>query len=62
MFQGMETPVYTGVSMKRFATVFPACGSGNSAVEVTSTQLFETSNSREWIDVCKGWAPSAGGS
>ncbi len=44
--------VYTDVSLKRFDTVFPACGSSNSAIELTCDDLFKYSNSLEWIDVC----------
>ena len=39
--------------MKRFDTVFPAAGSGNSAVEMTCDELFACSGAREWVDVCK---------
>jgi len=42
-------------SMKRFKTMFPACGTGNSAIELTLDELEETSKSSEWIDVCKNW-------
>lgn len=48
-------PVYLDVSMKRFDTVFPAAGSGNSAVEMTCDELFRYADAIEWIDVCKGW-------
>jgi len=48
-------PVYLDISMKRFETVFPACGSGSSAIELSCDQLFEYSGAKEWIDVCKGW-------
>ncbi len=47
--------VYLDVSLKRFTSVFPACGSGNSAIELTIPQLERFSNCKEWIDVCKGW-------
>jgi len=47
--------VYTDVSMKRFDTVFPACGSSNSAIELTCDELHNISKAIEWIDVCKGW-------
>ncbi|MDR1125786.1 MAG: YbaK/EbsC family protein [Deltaproteobacteria bacterium] len=47
--------VYLDVSLKRFSSVFPACGSGNSAVELTCDELFEVSGAREWVDVCKAW-------
>ena len=45
--------VYTGESLKRFDTVFPACGSSNSAIEFTCDELFRYSNAIEWVDVCK---------
>lgn len=45
--------VYLDVSMKRFDTVFPAVGSGNSAIELNLDELFKYSNAIEWIDVCK---------
>lgn len=47
--------VYLDVSLKRFEIVFPACGSSNSAIELTIDQLEQYSNSLGWIDVCKGW-------
>jgi len=47
--------VFLDESMKRFVTMFPACGSSNSAIEVTLMELEEYSHSRKWIDVCKGW-------
>ncbi len=47
--------VYLDVSLKRFATVFPACGSSNSAIELTISELEEHSGYREWVDVCKGY-------
>lgn len=47
--------VYLDESLKRFHTVFPACGSSNSAIELTFDELVEYSNSFGCIDVCKGW-------
>lgn len=47
--------VYLDESLKRFDLVYPACGSGNSAVGLTLSQLEDCSGSRAWIDVCKGW-------
>ncbi len=47
--------VYLDVSLKRFATVFPACGSANSAIELTIPELEQTSGFAAWVDVCKGW-------
>jgi len=47
--------VYLDESLKRFATVFPACGSGNSAIELTIPELETYSGFTAWIDVCKNW-------
>ncbi len=44
--------VYLDESLKRFTTVFPACGSANSAIELTIDELEKYSNFNEWIDVC----------
>ena len=48
--------VYLDESLKRFDTVFPACGSSNSAIELTMDELEKYSSSVSWIDVCKGWS------
>lgn len=48
-----KVKVYCDQSMKRFNTVFPACGSSNSAIEFTCDELFKYSGAIEWIDVCK---------
>ena len=47
--------VYLDQSLRRFETVFPACGSSNSAIELTAEELEEHSDSLGWVDVCKGW-------
>ncbi|WMJ77602.1 MULTISPECIES: YbaK/EbsC family protein [unclassified Sedimentibacter] len=47
--------VYLDISMKRFDTMFPACGSSNSAIELTLDELEKLSQCREWVDVCKNW-------
>ena len=47
--------VYLDVSLKRFQTVFPACGSSNSAIELTIEELEKHSAAVGWIDVCKEW-------
>ena len=49
--------VYLDESLKRFSTVFPACGSSNSAIELSIAELEKYSNSIAWIDVCKNWQP-----
>jgi len=46
--------VYLDESLKRFETVFPACGSGNSAIELTIEELERYSGYCAWVDVCKG--------
>ena len=51
--EGVKT--YCDVSLKRFDTVFPACGSSNSAIEVTCDELFEYSKAEKWVDICKDW-------
>ena len=47
--------VYLDDSMKRFETMFPACGSSNSAIELKLDELEKISKSKMWIDVCKNW-------
>ena len=44
--------VYLEESLKRFDIVYPACGSGNSAVKLTIPELEELSGYTAWIDVC----------
>lgn len=50
-----DVTVYLDVSMQRFETVFPACGSANSAIELTIPELEKYSGYQGWIDVCKGY-------
>ena len=45
--------IFCDESLKRFETIFPACGSSNSAIEFTCDELYKYSNAIEWIDVCK---------
>ena len=47
--------VYLDISLKRFETVFSACGSSNSAIELTISELEKYSGYAEWVDVCKGY-------
>ena len=47
--------VYLDESLKRFTTVYPACGSANSAIELTIPQLEQYSGYMAWVDVCKDW-------
>ena len=48
-------PVYLDESLKRFETVFPACGSSNSVIELTVPELEKYSSYISWVDVCKSW-------
>jgi len=47
-----DVSIYLDVSMQRFDTIFPAAGTANSAVELTCDELFVTSKSKKWVDVC----------
>ena len=46
-------PVYIDQSVNRFTTVFPACGSSNSAIELTPEDLFAYSGADGWVDIGK---------
>jgi prolyl-tRNA editing enzyme YbaK/EbsC (Cys-tRNA(Pro) deacylase) len=52
--EGVE--IYLDESLKRFETVFPACGSRNSAIELTIAELETYANPLSWVNVCKNWA------
>ena len=45
--------VYLDASLKKYETVFPACGSSNSAIELTIPEMEKYSGYKEWVDVCK---------
>lgn len=47
--------VYLDESLRRFDIVYPACGSGASAIALTCQELFEYSGALQWADLCKGW-------
>ena len=47
--------VYLDISLKRYPTVFPACGTSNSSIELSLDDLETCSCARGWVDVCKGW-------
>ena len=51
--------VYLDESLRRFETVFPACGSSNSAIELTLAELEQYAAPAAWVDVCKGWNEKA---
>lgn len=50
-----EIPIYLDVSLRRFQTVYPACGSSNSAIELSCAELFLYARAKDWIDVGKDW-------
>lgn len=45
--------IYMDASLRKYQTVFPACGSSNSAIELTIPELEQYSGYKEWVDVCK---------
>ena len=47
--------VFLDVSLQRYVTVYPACGSSNSAIELTIPELERYSRFADWVDVCKNW-------
>ena len=51
---GLKTPlpVFLDVSLQSFDVVYPAGGSLNSSVEVTTNHLFELVAER-WVDLCR---------
>ena len=50
-----DVQVFLDVSLNRFATVFPACGSSNSVIELTLDELFTCAKAAGWVDVCSAW-------
>ena len=49
--EGVE--IYLDESLKKFDTVFPACGNINNAIEISIPELEEVTGFVKWIDVCK---------
>lgn len=47
--------VYLDESLRRFESVYPAAGSGNSAIELTLSELEKYSHAAKWVDVGKDW-------
>lgn len=50
--------VYLDISLKRFATVYPACGSGHTGIAVTPEDLFVLAHAQAWTDVGRDWRES----
>ena len=48
-----DTEVFLDESLRRFETVFPACGSANSAIELKPEELFQCAKAVKWVDVTK---------
>ncbi len=48
-----DVTIYLDTSLNRFNTIYPACGSSNSAIKLTLEQLEKITNFDKWIDVCK---------
>ena len=51
--ENKNVKIYLDDSLKRFETVYPACGSGNSAIKLTLAELEELSHASGWVDVSK---------
>ena len=56
-----EAEIYLDRSLRRFSTVYPACGSANSLMEIDCEELFRISGAKGWVDVCKDWEPAPAG-
>lgn len=54
-----DVAVYLDDSMKRFETIYPACGSGNSMIKLTCDELFTYSKALAWVAVTKDWDMTA---
>ena len=51
--ENKDVKIYLDESLKRFETVYPACGSSNSAIELDTDTLFKISNATDYVDVAK---------
>lgn len=51
--------IYIDVSVKKYDTVYPACGSSNSAVKMTPEEILDYAKATDWADVCKAPAAAA---
>lgn len=45
--------IYLDKSIKAHETIYPACGSSNSAIKLTPQRLSEIITFEKWVDVCK---------
>lgn len=53
--ENKDVKIFVDISLQRFETVFPACGSSNSAIELDCDELYKYSQGLKWVDVCKNW-------
>lgn len=51
--ENKDVKIYLDESLKRFETVYPACCSSNSAIELDTDTLFKISNAADYVDVAK---------
>lgn len=49
-----DVRIFLDNSLKRFESVYPACGSANSAIELSCSELEKISKAEAWVDVCQG--------
>ena len=49
-----DIEIYMDESLKKFEVVYPAAGSGNSAIKMTPEEMFEITGAK-WVDVCVGF-------
>ena len=47
--------VFLDISLKKYSSVFPACGSSNSVIELSISELEQLSDYKNWVDVCGGY-------
>ena len=45
--------IYLDESLKKYETIYPACGSSNSAIKTTPAELETITHATGWVDVCK---------
>lgn len=48
-----DVTVYLDVSLKKLSTIYPACGTSNSAIKLTLEELEKITDYEKWVDVCK---------
>jgi len=53
--ENKDVKIYLDISLKRFDTIFPACGSSNSAIGLNCKELYRYAQALKWVDVCKDW-------